>query len=373
MDAAVIVAKRAKLVERPGGGALAILREGVRVAVLGGPAAWVEVEAEGLRGVVARRALEPVADMPAASMGAMSAVPPVPPEASPADITVSGVKVLGPGGLRFGTLHKLGLFNYGATSLKRFFAEDPDAFPALPPSVLRVMQAVSDNEGKVEAINTWDNAILSCSLYQWTTAAGTAAGELPYALAFLKRDAPAAFQTYFGVLGIDVEVASGASTGFFRRDGQRLDTEAQKSPLRQHLWAYRFWRAAHDRDVRRAYVKAAIARIDRFYHRAVPALGNRPLSDFVSSEVGVAHILDQHVNRPGHVPQTLVTGVKSFIASGGSDDPRRWNDRDEQRVLALYLAARTGTSMTDSAKRAASIEANVTAGLLSNRRGSFAG
>lgn len=372
MDAAVIVAKRARLAERPGGETLVTLREGARVAVLGGPSGWVEVEAEGMRGIVARRALEPVAEMPGASMGAMQAAPSVPPEGSAADITISGVKVLGPGGLRFGTLHKLGLFNYGATSLKRFFAEDPDAFPALPQSVLRVMQAVSDNEGKIEAINTWDNAILSCSLYQWTTAAGTAAGELPYALAFLKRDAPTAFQTYFGALGIDVEVATGASTGFFRRDGQRLDTDAQKAPLRQHLWAYRFWRAAHDRDVRRAYVKAAIARIDRFYRRAIPLLGNRPLSDFISSEVGVAHILDQHVNRPGHVPQTLVTGVQRFIASGGGADPRRWKDQDEQRVLAFYLTARAETSMTDSAKRAEAIEANVTAGLLSNHRGSFA-
>jgi hypothetical protein len=61
------------------------------------------------------------------------------------------------------------------------------------------------------------------------------------------------------------------------RDGLRLETEAQKAPLRQYLRAYRFWRAAHDSGVRRAYVKAAIARIDHFYRRPTPALSDRLL------------------------------------------------------------------------------------------------
>ncbi|CAN7618405.1 hypothetical protein [Bosea sp. LjRoot237] len=372
MDAAVVVAQRAKLAERPGGRTIATLRDGAEVTVLGGPASWVEVEAQGYRGVVSRRALRPVSE-PALAQDSTEAPVSMPPPANPSDITVSGNKVLGPGGIRFGTLHKLGLYNYGATSLKMFFAQDPVAFPSLPGSVLRVMQAVSDNEGKIEAINTWDNAILSCSLYQWTTAAGTAGGELPYALGFLKQDTPAAFASYFGSLGLDVQVQPGATTGYFLLDGQRLDTGDEKAELRKHIWAYRFWRAAHEVSVRRAYVKAAIARIGHFYHRGIAQLGNWPLSAFVSSEVGVAQVLDQHVNRPGHVPKTLVTAIQRFASSGGSADPGGWKDADERRVIALYLEERTKTSMTHSAKRAEAIAAHVTSGALSDKRGSFSG
>lgn len=73
------------------------------------------------------------------------------------------------------------------------------------------------------------------------------------------------------------------------------------------------------------------------------------------------------------MPQSLVTSVQRFIAFGGGAHPRRWKDHDELRALALYLAARFETSMTDSAKRAEAIEVNVAASLLSNHRSGFAG
>lgn len=375
MNDAIVTSMKAVLRDRPGGRKVATLTEGTPLTVKGGPAAWAEVACDGKAGVLSRRSFRFTPDKTGAKVRQRSREPTVPPAAQPSDISVSGSKVKGPGGIVFGTLFQLGLFNYGQTSLDAFFNEDPGAFPELSASVLRVMRAVSANEGKLEAINTWDNAILSCSIYQWTVSAGTGAGELPYALSVLKRRSPATFASYFGDLGIDVVATEpkpfAVGRGFFKLSGQVLNTDALKAPLRSHIWAYRFWRAAHDRDVRRAYIRVAVDRIPVFYGPPVAALGNRPLSTFVTSEEAVAQLLDQHVNRPGHVPQTLVQAIQDVITSSGKPDPATWTDAEERAVVARYLERRRATSMTNSAARAQRIKDEVVAGRLSDRRGSF--
>lgn len=375
MTHGTVTSKRAYLRDGPDGERTIVLAKGAAFLVKGGPATWAEVVADGVEGVMSRRSFAVVAPSGKALSLAPKTAPAIPPEAAPSDIKVVKKSVLGPGGVVFGKLHKLGLYNYGRTALDMFFDEDPDAFPDLSASLSRVMRAVAANEGKIEAINTWDNAVLSCSFYQWTVSEGTGAGELPYALSILKDRAPTAYDTYFGSLGLDVSISApkpfAVGRGYFWLDGKKLATGALKAPLRGHLWAYRFWRAAHDPEVRRAYVRAAIDRIPVFYGPPVAALGNRPLSDFVSSEEAVTHLLDQHVNRPGHVPKTIVQAIADIVSKPGKKDPATWGDADERAVVARYLALRHATSMTDSAGRAKRIADAVSAGRLSDRRGNF--
>lgn len=375
MTTGIVTAKRAYLREVPEGARMMVLAKGTEMAVKGGPAAWAEVTVDGVDGVVSRRSFAAAQPIRHSRSVARSTAPAIPPEAKASDIKVVGKSVNGPGGLAFGKLFKLGLFNYGRTTLDTFFDEDPQAFPDLPGSVQRVMRAVSANEGKIEAINTWDNAVLSCSIYQWTVSEGTGPGELPYALSVLKTRAPATFDTYFGVLGLDVTVTApkpfAVGRGFFVLNGTKLATGALKAPLRGHLWAYRFWRAAHDPQVRRAYVRAAIDRIPVFYGPPVAALGNRTLAAYLTSEVAVAHLLDQHVNRPGHVPKTIAQAIAEVAAKTGKTDPASWGEAEEKAAIARYLVLRAATSMTDSAGRAARIADTVKAGRLSDKRGSY--
>jgi hypothetical protein len=382
MQRAKVTASNLNLRAAPGGAVLATLPKDTVVTVTGvegGPGGFVEVEAAGLRGVVASRYLDVVASVPAAPATAAPGSPPVPPEATAADIRIIGTRVLGPGGVAFGTLHRLGLYQYGQTSLDRFFAEDPDAFPGVSDSLKRVMRAVSDNEGKIEAINTWDAAFLSCGCYQWTVGQGSEKGELANCLAQLNVRAPAAFETYFGRYGLAVSVPAAGPhqtpTGTFSLNGQVLDTPARKAALRSHLWAYRFWRAAHDIEVRRTYVLVAMQRVPIFHSRPIAALGNRPLSAYATSEACVANLLDQHVNRPGHVPTVWVKAVSAFVAAGGRPDPATWTDGDERAVMKRYLDLRLThgdkQKMTDSDGRAKRIANAVKDGRLSDRRGSF--
>jgi hypothetical protein len=304
-----------------------------------------------------------------------AAAPTVPPPAEPGDISVRGKGVFGPGGTRFGTVLRAGMFNFGATSIGKFFEQDPDALPNISKSLQRVIQAVSENEGKIEAINTYDNSFLSCGVFQWTAGAANGAGELAGLLDLLKTRAAAAFQEYFGSLGLDVEMKSSPPNtlqyGFLVLEGQTLNTGAKKKVLRENIWAYRFWRAAHDQEVRRAQIALAMSRVGTFYPVPIPGRSQK-LSDYISSEYGVALLLDEHVNRPGHVPKTLLAAVTAFVSGGGRKDPKTWTTADESKVLDLYLVKRAQTNMTDSDKRAAATLKHVESGNLSAERGSFA-
>ena len=311
----------------------------------------------------------------AKKQGAAAGVP-VPPPATKQDIAVKGGKVYGPGNIAFGNVKGPGLFNNGVTTIDAFFNQDPTAFPNTPACRANVIRAVSTNEGRIEAINTYDDSFLSCGVFQWTAGQDGAAGELPGLLALLKGRSPATFSTYFGSVGLDILVptanAGKLSVGYFTLDGDKLDTAAKKDALRDNLWAYRFWRAAHDQEVRRAQIALAMGRLDVFYKVAITGQSGLTVQDFISSEYGVALLLDEHVNRPGHVPKTLMAGVGSFISKGGERDPSKWTDEDEAKVLQGYLTARAKTNMTNSKGRASAIRAQVTAGQLSAKRGSFA-
>jgi hypothetical protein len=142
-------------------------------------------------------------------------------------------------------------------------------------------------------------------------------------------------------------------------------TPTEKAQLRDATWAYRFWRAGHDETVRACEAALAASRIGTFLQR--PAAGHT-VGDWLTSEYGVALVLDEHVNRPGHVPRTLESAIGDL---SGTIDLSQWGDREEANLIDRYIAARDGTNMTDAANRAIRIGDCVHRGELSDRRGSF--
>lgn len=293
-----------------------------------------------------------------------------------------GKAAIAPDGSRFGTKSGPGVFNLGKTSIAQFVSQNPDTFPTLAPSRLRVMQAVSANEGMLEAINTFDNAFLTFGAFQWTVGVGDGAGELPAFIDRLKQSNESVFNECFGKFGLDTASintpAASPATGFFTLDGSIVRKAADKEKkLRTLEWAFRFFQAGHNDVVRQVEAEHAAGRIDLFY-RKVP-IRNRVIADYVTSEFGVGLILDEHVNRPGHVnppvgtSSTIARAVNQFVSEKGSDDPENWTDADEGRLLDIYIQIRNQTNMTDPQNRANRIRDAVNAGLASDRRGSFQG
>lgn len=157
-------------------------------------------------------------------------------------------------------------------------------------------------------------------------------------------------------------------TSFFSLGGEALKTEDQKEKLRTLEWAYRFWLSGQDDQVRSVQIRQAMDRVNVFYSSPQHHINNRNISDYVSSECGVALLLDQHVNRPGHVPKTLQQALDKV---GNSGEPEGWTDEDEKHLLEIYIDLRASTSMTDSNKRAQVTLEEVRNGTISDRRGSF--
>lgn len=353
------------------------LPKGTVVEIISEQGEWLKVKVAGqvgfLSGNFVHRDEEKPPHVDAPVPGNAPSLPPGPTPVS-GTFKLVGSNATAPDGTRFGKAFKLGVFNFGDTSISAFVGSNPSLFAGLPPSRLRVMQAVSENEGKLEAINTWDSAFLTFGIFQWTVGTDSGPGELPSLIARLKRKSPTVYQKYFGQFGLDVvDGDSQPGTlpiGHFTLNGTKLNTPALKQKLRTLDWAYRFWLAGHDPTVCQVQIEHALERVDLFYRSERSRIGNRFIADYVSSECGVALLLDQHVNRPGHVPGTLARAVERLRTQLG-DTPERWTDAEEKKLLDTYIQLRAQTSMTDSDKRAATIRKAVTAGLASDRRGSY--
>jgi hypothetical protein len=287
-----------------------------------------------------------------------------------------GNNAVAPDGTVFGRRFQQGIFNVGSTSIADFVQANQAAFPNLSSTRLRVMSAVSANEGKLEAINTFDNAFLTFGAFQWTVGTGSAAGELPAMVNLLKQRDATVFNQLLGQFGLDIASVNSPAgqppTGCFSLNGALVANAGDKqNKLRTLEIAFRFFSAGHHDTMRQVEVEYAASRIDLFYREPTRKILNRFIADFVSSEFGVALILDEHVNRPGHVPGTLAGAVNQFIASTGKNDPATWNDQDETSLLSVYIQRRANTSMTDSNARANRIRQAVANGLASDKRGSF--
>lgn len=348
--------------DAPGGTKIGSLNKGAIVELLQLDVDWWKIRAAGRMGFVAARYLTLIPE---------SAV------VKPKSIVVRGSDVIGPDGRVFAKTFRKGVYNVGRVSIHNYVTSHTDRFTHLSDSLLRVMQAVSANEGKLEAINTWDNAYLTFGCFQWTVGTGDSTGELPALIHRLKRDKPQAFDKYFKDAGLDVvevsESTSHVARGRFSLKGRILRTASEKEVLREHIWAYRFWCAGEDADVREVQIHHAMDRLNTFYrHPGKPVLG-RPVADYITSQYGVALLLDQHVNRPGHVHKILEQAIDRFYRQGRSKTPESWSIADELHLLDIYLELRHQTSMTDSRQRAQRTLDAVRVGLASDQRGSFAG
>jgi peptidoglycan hydrolase-like protein with peptidoglycan-binding domain len=286
-------------------------------------------------------------------------------------VKTDATRAFSPDGKVFARRRKLGFMNIGTTDVAALLRDDPAAANGVSASAVRAIDALTGNEGKIEAINSYDNAFMSFGIMQWTAGAGAGEGELAALLARIRRTDAVAFEECFGRFGLDCAVASSTSTtGRLTIAGKALMTGKDKTILRTATWAYRFWRAAHHPVVRSAQLAQAASRFDQF---ATKIIEGHPVSAWLTSELGMAHLLDEHVNRPSHVPDTLAVALRAVLAAGSAKrDPAQWSTKVEEKLVQEYLRRRAGTTMTDSPARANRLASLASAGKLSTERNSFA-
>ena len=63
------------------------------------------------------------------------------------------------------------------------------------------MIAIAENEGNMDAINTWDNSFMTFGMFQWTLGVRQAPGELPVLVKKVKDQKPDHFSKYYKQYG----------------------------------------------------------------------------------------------------------------------------------------------------------------------------
>ena len=270
-----------------------------------------------------------------------------------------------------------GFFNTGSLTPKDFIETHWDTYfkdSGLTDSARKAALAVSLNEGKLDAINTWDRAFLSFGMFQWTLGTGSGVpdgmGELPALLLKVKQEQPEAFQEYFGQFGIDIfEGRTGTTYGFITLNGDAVSSHAEKEQFRSPEWGFRFWHAGQDPRIHAVEIGHALSRLNNFYWKERKELKGHTLAQLINSEYGVALLLDQNVNRGVDVYFTVGDVLDGFDLSKAGE----WSDEDELRLIEKYLKRRERTKMHDPEIRAGRIQdmAGEGEGKLSRLRGTF--
>ena len=96
------------------------------------------------------------------------------------------------------------------------------------------------------------------------------------------------------------------------------------------------------------------------------------LADWITSEAGMALVLDHHVIRPSYLRGTLEQAIADVGLAGA--EPGKLTDADEASIIARYLEVRETygrAPMPDAGQRARPVLALVEQGRLSQSRGSF--
>lgn len=269
------------------------------------------------------------------------------------------------------TRFKQGVYFYGLRKAIDFIHANRSSLNelGLTDSAINVMVAVSENEGNLDAVNTWDNSFMTFGMFQWTAGARSDPGELPALLQKIRTADEPAFQKYFGGHGLDI-IETSEINGFFTLDGQRLATSSQKERLRTYEWAFYFWLAGQDPLIQSIEIQHALSRINTFYRAGGYRVRGFFIADLVTSEYGMGLLLDNHVNRPGYIKPCL----EKAMDQTGLKSPQNWGTAAERRLINAYLKIRETHGrypMTHAARRAAVTKKYLDSGIISDERGSF--
>lgn len=268
--------------------------------------------------------------------------------------------------------HKKGYYNSGTQNISDFitnnraFLEERE----LSNSMINIIHSISENEGKLDAVNNWDDAYMSFGIFQWTIGVDNGSGELPALLKKIKEGNPEIFHEYYGAYGLDVSEKTNTTYGYLLLNGSRINRTSEKQQFRTPNWAFVFRYAGFNPIIQAFEIEHAVSRLKNFYWRKSDALGGFALSDLITSEYGVALLLDYNVNRPAYV----VPCVGEALKRTGLKNPETWTTAEETQLIKELLKRRDTYGkypMTHSDKRAERTKKYVTDNIISIARGTF--
>ena len=180
---------------------------------------------------------------------------------------------------------------------------------------------VENAEGRMDAVNSYDRAIVSFGFIQF-------AGErsLEQLLALIKNDSPGEFDTHFGQYGIDVEyrirngrVQNAVATVIDTESGAVLRGRPALEAIRASpAMTAAFIKAGHYTDVQRAQIQLAtqeyaLPAVAARFNRNIQGVntGAQRLSEVMRSEKGLAALISCYINLPGRLSSVFTDAIET--------------------------------------------------------------
>ena len=233
-----------------------------------------------------------------------------------------------------------------------------------------ILIAMSENEGNLDAVQSYDSEVLSAGAMQ-KTVKSTGRGEFSKQLAKFRDKHPKLYITHAMNCGWKVVGKDSDATIYYSNSlltyGNDITGEELKAIIRKDCNVKNYGKSTYNKPLA-AIVKLISLKefqelqvldfIDRLHEAENKKLiingKNFAIKDFVTTKFGRALILDQSVNRPNNVSTNFKTALDNFFADHPkvNKDPTTWKTNHvmyENTLLEYYRDARV--QMTDNIKR----------------------
>ncbi|WP_324711338.1 SH3 domain-containing protein [Pseudomonas citronellolis] len=230
-----------------------------------------------------------------------------------------------------------------------------------------IICVMTENEGKIEAVQSYDSEIITAGAMQ-KTVNPTGGGELPAQVKKFKDAHPGLYIEYFEERGWHLDTSDTIAKMYYQspdwEDGTKLEGEQLKLSLRKDCNSSTFGKTINCLPV--STMSCAIStpeyitiQIMDFITRLKDAISIKPsgyaftAKSLFRSKLGRALVLDEHINRPGNVANDLGSALDRFFTShpNVSKEISTWGDDHsnyESTIIDDYGPSR---NMTDSVGR----------------------
>ena len=240
----------------------------------------------------------------------------------------------------------------------------------------KIISVMCENEGNINAVQSYDSEIITAGAMQ-KTVSPNGAGELPIQVKKFKSLYPDEYLELFENQGWHLDLSSSNPKMYYQdtdfADGQKLEADNLVAKLREGCSVTNFGKVIQCKPVSvlacamisPSYVKLQIS---DFIARLRDVLTKTPtdysftVGQLFLAELGRATALDEYVNRPAHVVDSLKKALDKFFLSHPtvSKDVTTWGNNHvayEREITELYGHGRSG--MTDAVGRYNKLKASL--------------
>lgn len=236
----------------------------------------------------------------------------------------------------------------------------------------KAISAMADNEGNLEAVQSYDSEIVSVGAMQKTINT-SGEGELPKQIYEFKESNTSAWEKHQCCFEnhkwefikennrykakYNGAVASSTTKTAIRTN---YTSEVNGNTSEKNNIIEPFIKLSNDPEFHKKQILDFIARMRESIDKKISGYSNRKISEYIKSALGMATVLDHSVNRPAHVLGAFKDSLDEFYKKEEykdvDKDPSNWGDNHstyEKAILDIYGPLRgTGSyTMTNAESR----------------------